>query len=45
MANEEPAELAEPCIGALDDPAAFVSSEFPAVFIAPELAVLAVRNE
>ena len=45
MANEESAELTEPCVSALDDPAALVASEFPAVFVAPVLAVLAIRND
>ncbi len=38
-------ELTEPSVGALDDPAALVSSELSAVFILPLLAVLAVRND
>jgi len=45
MAHKESAELTEPCVGALDDPAALVASEFPAVFVLPLLAVLAVRND
>jgi hypothetical protein len=39
MANKESAELAEPGVGALDDPAALVSSELPAVLVLPFLAV------
>jgi hypothetical protein len=45
MANEESAELTEPCVGAFDDPAALVASEFPAVLVAPVFAVLAIRND
>ncbi len=45
MAYKQSAELTEPCVGALDDPAALVASEFPAVFVAPVLAVLAIRND
>jgi hypothetical protein len=45
MANEESAELTEPGVGAFDDPSALVSAELPAVFEAPEFAVLAVRND
>jgi len=45
MANEESAKLTEPCIGAFDDPASFVASELAPVFIAPELAVLAIWND
>jgi len=45
MTNEESAELTEPGVSAFDDPAALISSEFPTVFVAPELAVLAVRDD
>ena len=45
MANDESAELTEPGVGTFDDPASFVTPEFSAVLIAPELAVLAVRND
>ena len=45
MANKESAEPAEPSVGAFDDPASFVSPELPAALVAPELAVLAVRND
>lgn len=45
MSNEESAELAEPGVGAFDDPSAFVAPELPAVLVAPVLAVLAVRND
>jgi len=45
MAYKQSAELTEPSVGALDDPAALVASEFPAVFVAPVLAVLAIRDD
>jgi hypothetical protein len=45
MAHEESAELAEPCVGSFDNPAAFVASELSAVFVAPVLAVLAIRHD
>ena len=45
MAYKQSAELTEPCVGALDDPAALVASEFPAVFMLSGLAVLAIRND
>jgi hypothetical protein len=45
MANQESAELTEPGVGAFDDPASFVTPEFSAVLVAPELAVLAVGND
>ena len=45
MANKESAELTEPCVGALDDPAALVSSELAAVLVASEFAVLSVRDD
>jgi hypothetical protein len=45
MAHEESAELSEPRIGAFDDPASFISSEFPAILIASVFVVSAVRND
>ncbi len=45
MAYQQSAELTEPCVGALDDPAALVSPEFPSVLVLSLLAVLAVRND
>lgn len=45
MAHEESSELSEPGVGAFDDPAALISPELPAVFIAPVLAALAVRHD
>jgi hypothetical protein len=44
MANEESAELPEPCVGPFDDPSAFVPSELSSVFISTKLTVLAVRD-
>ncbi len=45
MANQESAELSEPRIGSLDDPATLVASELAAIFMLPLLAVLAIRND
>ena len=45
MANQQSAELTEPCVGALDDPAALVASKLSAVLVASVLAVLAVWND
>ena len=45
MAYKQSAELTEPCVGALDDPASLVASELSAVLVLSLLAVLAVRND
>jgi len=45
MTNQEAAELAQPGIGSLHDPAAFVASHLSPVVIALPLVVLAVRRE
>ena len=45
MAHEESTELTEPCIGAFDDPTTLVTSELAPVLIAPQLAVVAVRDD
>ena len=45
MANEESAELPEPCVGPFDDPSAFVPSELSSVFVPTKLTVLAIRND
>ncbi len=45
MANGKPSELTEPCVGAFDDPAALVASEFSPVLVSTELAVLAVGDD
>jgi hypothetical protein len=44
MANQQPAELTEPGVGAFDDPAAFVSPQLAAIFIAPVLVVASVLS-
>ena len=43
--NQESSELAEPCIGPLDDPAAFVPAQFPPVFVTPLLVVLPIWGD
>jgi hypothetical protein len=45
MANQESAELTEPCVSAFDDPASFVAPEFPAVLVPAVFTVLAVWND
>lgn len=45
MTDQQPTELTKPSVGAFDDPSALVSPELPAVFVAPELAVFAVRDD
>jgi hypothetical protein len=45
MAHEESAELTEPGVGAFDDPAALISSEFSSVLVAPVFAVLAIGHD
>src|SRR5271165_3493468 len=46
MTNQQSAELAEPCVGSLHDPATNVSSQFAPIFVAPLLVVLPVgRNQ
>src|SRR3974390_2153608 len=45
MANQQSAELTEPCIGSLDNPATFIASEFAPIFITPRLVVLPVRRD
>lgn len=46
MTNLQSAELAEPCVGSLHDPATNVSSQFAPIFVAPLLVVLPVgRNQ
>src|SRR5664280_3297911 len=42
MANQQPAELTKPSVGALDDPAAFVAAELPPVFVTLPPVALAV---
>jgi len=45
MANEESAELTQPGIGSLDDPASFVAPEFPPIFVLSLVVVFPVRND
>jgi hypothetical protein len=45
MTDQQTAELSEPCIGSFDDPAAFVSAQFPAVMISPFFVVVPVRGD
>jgi hypothetical protein len=45
MSNEKSAELTKPGVGALYDPASLVAPEFASIFVAPELAVLAIWND
>ncbi len=44
MSDQEPSELAEPRVGSLDDPAAFVAAQFSSVLVAPLLVVLPIRG-
>jgi len=45
MANRQTAELTEPCVGAFDDPAAFVSPQLAPILIAPVLVVAPVGHD
>src|SRR5450755_770608 len=46
MTNQQPTELSQPGVGALHDPAAFVTSQLASIFVAPFLVVLPVgRNQ
>jgi len=45
MADQQPAELTEPRVGSLDDPAAFVTAQLASVLVAPVPAVLAVGHD
>jgi hypothetical protein len=45
MANNQPAELSEPCVCAFDDPASLVAPELPAIFVLSVLVVVAVRDD
>ena len=44
VANKQPTELSEPCVGWLDYPAALVSFEVSPAFVLPSLAALAIGN-
>ena len=37
--------MTEPCVGPLDDPAAFVAAQFPSVFVTPLLVVLSIWRD
>jgi len=45
MANHQSAELTKPCVGPLYDPTAFISSEFPSIFVAPCFVVLPIGHD
>lgn len=45
MAHQQSAELTEPGIGALDDPAPFVSSEFATILVLSQLIVVPVGHD
>jgi hypothetical protein len=45
MAHQQSAELTEPCVGALDDPAPLITPELATVFVTSEFAVLAVWDD
>jgi len=45
VANQQAAELTEPCVGAFDLPASFVASQFPAILVSPLLVVLPVGSD
>jgi len=45
MADQQAAELTEPCVGAFDDPAAFVAPEFAVILVAPLLVVAAIGHD
>lgn len=44
MTDKQAAELAKPCIGSFNDPAAFVAPQFPAIVISPFFVVGPVRG-
>ena len=44
MTDEQSAELSQPGVGAFDNPAPFVASQFPAIFVSPLLVVFPVRH-
>src|SRR5208337_1144133 len=45
MTNQQAAELSQPSIGPLHDPAAFVASELASVFVPPMLVVLPIGHD
>ena len=44
VADQQASELAQPGIGSLDDPAAEIAAQFPAIFVAPFLIVFPVGH-
>ncbi len=45
MSGRQSAELAEPCVGAFDDPATLVSSQLASIFVLSQLAVLPIGHD
>ncbi len=45
MTNQQSAELSEPCIRPLHDPAAKITPKFTSIFVSPLLVVLPVRHD
>jgi hypothetical protein len=45
MTDQQTSELAEPCIGSFDDPAAFVAPQLPAIVKSPFLVVFPVGSD
>ncbi len=45
MANQQSAELTKPCVRPLYDPTAFISSEFPSIFVAPCFVVFPIGHD
>ena len=45
MTDEQSAELSQPCVSALDDPAALITPKLSTVFVAPVLAVVSVWDD
>jgi len=44
MSDQLASKLPQPCVGSLDDPAAFVPPQFASVLVAPQFVVLPVRH-
>src|SRR5216684_5832385 len=45
MTNQQPAELAQPCVGSLHDTAAFVPSQLASIFIPSTLVILPIGHD
>ena len=45
MANQQSAELTKPCVRPLYDSSAFISSEFPSIFVTPSFVVLPIGRD